>query len=917
MVSRTTDDYQQMALTGCVAVTEPAFWAGWDRSTPTASRTTSASSPSSSRGAPRSTASSTTPGSAMNPKESDNRELSREVLEADPEVPRPADRARHRRDRPQPRHAQRDRHLHRAGRARRRAPPADPDPHAAPRGQAQGHAASRSTCCAAIRELEPERVLVDHAEEHTIEMILDHGFWAGLTLYPQTKISPQRAVDMIERYGPDRICVAGRVRLGPERSDRGAAVRHGDAPAPASRKRSSIGSSSRTRCAFLSQSPKFKLPARRRRRGRRASAEPDTAACASRPETGLLPPHLLHQHPAADGWDAVDANLQRYAPALKARLSPTRRSASGCGCRRATRASCSRATPRRRSAPFSTARGSTSRSSTASRTAPSTHAGQGGRLRAGLARRGAGRYTLDLIDDPWRAAAGRPRRRRLDGAALLQGVDATRRLRGWDASPATSSASPRRSCGVRAAQRRAHPPRHRAGARLRARNSGETIEFFEQWLLPDGGPLLAAAIGLQRGRGRGASARSHPGLLRLLPLRRRVPRIRRRRSSGCERPASRIGRVQLSSALAVTLSRRRGRLPASLAIACGRFADSTYLHQVVERRTARLAPLSRSRRGARRRPAPAGAEWRIHFHVPLFTGDYDGLGSTQDYVRDGARHRRAARSFTTHLEIETYTWDVLPAGLEDRSARVDRARVRLGASTAVSGSGAWRAADDAQDRRPQRRRPDAGTARRRNAEACRRWASGARVARIKPAFPAVTCTAQSDYLTGHYPGIPRHRRQRLVRARRLRRSGSGSSRTGWCRRRRSGTRREPSIRRSRARTCSGGSTCIRRRTTPSRRGRCIRPTGGRSRTSTPRRPGCATSCRRSSGRFRCSSSGDRARRIRSTAWIAERPDTSTRSSIPTLTLVYLPHLDYNLQRVGPRSGGSGAISARSTSVRPI
>ena len=32
MVSRTTDDYQQMALSGCVAVTEPAFWAGWDRS---------------------------------------------------------------------------------------------------------------------------------------------------------------------------------------------------------------------------------------------------------------------------------------------------------------------------------------------------------------------------------------------------------------------------------------------------------------------------------------------------------------------------------------------------------------------------------------------------------------------------------------------------------------------------------------------------------------------------------------------------------------------------------------------------------------------------------------------------------------------------------------------------------------------
>ncbi|MBT7657353.1 MAG: metal-dependent hydrolase, partial [Phycisphaerae bacterium] len=32
MVSRTTDDYQRMAQAGCVAITEPAFWAGFDRS---------------------------------------------------------------------------------------------------------------------------------------------------------------------------------------------------------------------------------------------------------------------------------------------------------------------------------------------------------------------------------------------------------------------------------------------------------------------------------------------------------------------------------------------------------------------------------------------------------------------------------------------------------------------------------------------------------------------------------------------------------------------------------------------------------------------------------------------------------------------------------------------------------------------
>ena len=65
------------------------------------------------------------------------------------------------------------------------------------------------------RRIKPERVLIDHCEEHTIRVARDNGFWAGLTLYPQTKISPQRAVDVIEKYGPDRICVAGACDWGP------------------------------------------------------------------------------------------------------------------------------------------------------------------------------------------------------------------------------------------------------------------------------------------------------------------------------------------------------------------------------------------------------------------------------------------------------------------------------------------------------------------------------------------------------------------------------------------------------------------------------------------------------------------------------------------------------------------------------
>ena len=53
--------------------------------------------------------------------------------------------------------------------------------------------------------LERSRVLVDHVEEHTIRHVLEEGFWAGMTLYPVSKCTPQRACDMIEMYGPERL----------------------------------------------------------------------------------------------------------------------------------------------------------------------------------------------------------------------------------------------------------------------------------------------------------------------------------------------------------------------------------------------------------------------------------------------------------------------------------------------------------------------------------------------------------------------------------------------------------------------------------------------------------------------------------------------------------------------------------------
>jgi predicted metal-dependent TIM-barrel fold hydrolase len=214
MVSRTTDDYQQLALTGCVAVTEPAFWAGWDRSCADSVedyfRQLTEFEPR--RAAMFGVQHYTW--LAMNPKESDDRTLSREVLQRIPAFL----------DRPTVLGIG-EIGLNRITRNEIATYTEQVElaiehdqlilihtPHL--EDKLKGTRISIDVLNR-YRALEPERVMVDHAEEHTIEMIRDHGYWAGLTLYPQTKISPQRAVDVIEKYGPDRICVAGACDWGP------------------------------------------------------------------------------------------------------------------------------------------------------------------------------------------------------------------------------------------------------------------------------------------------------------------------------------------------------------------------------------------------------------------------------------------------------------------------------------------------------------------------------------------------------------------------------------------------------------------------------------------------------------------------------------------------------------------------------
>jgi hypothetical protein len=53
----------------------------------------------------------------------------------------------------------------------------------------------------------PGRVIIDHNNEETVRDVLDRGFWAGFTLYPQTKMGNERMVEIVRQYGSERIFI--------------------------------------------------------------------------------------------------------------------------------------------------------------------------------------------------------------------------------------------------------------------------------------------------------------------------------------------------------------------------------------------------------------------------------------------------------------------------------------------------------------------------------------------------------------------------------------------------------------------------------------------------------------------------------------------------------------------------------------
>jgi sugar phosphate isomerase/epimerase len=136
-----------------------------------------------------------------------------------------------------------------------------------------------------------------------------------------------------------------------------------------------------------------------------------------------------------------------------------------------------------------------------------------------------------------------------------------------------------------------------------------------------------------------------------------------------------VGKIQLSAGLAVEIVPGDAETPRALA----RFAEDVYLHQVVARsgdglrRYLDLPQALATLAGPGAAARDARSTWHIHFHVPLFREHLGRFRSTQPYLRALLDLvRRDAPS--PHLEVETYTWDVLPAEYRDEPVDVAVAR---------------------------------------------------------------------------------------------------------------------------------------------------------------------------------------------------------------------------------------------------
>lgn len=124
----------------------------------------------------------------------------------------------------------------------------------------------------------------------------------------------------------------------------------------------------------------------------------------------------------------------------------------------------------------------------------------------------------------------------------------------------------------------------------------------------------------------------------------------------------RLSKLHLSSALRLQPTpENRERLRG--------FDEPVYFHQVIMREgdtpLRRFRDIPEALDMARRMPHEIGDEWRVHFHIPLHAEPSEGFQDTKDHILGALDWLAKHPTKCQHLEMETYTWEVLPAALRE------------------------------------------------------------------------------------------------------------------------------------------------------------------------------------------------------------------------------------------------------------
>ncbi|HEY6168447.1 MAG TPA: metabolite traffic protein EboE [Verrucomicrobiae bacterium] len=125
-----------------------------------------------------------------------------------------------------------------------------------------------------------------------------------------------------------------------------------------------------------------------------------------------------------------------------------------------------------------------------------------------------------------------------------------------------------------------------------------------------------------------------------------------------------LSKIHLSNALKV-------RPTPEVRAALKAFADDIYFHQTIERRPdgeiIRYTDLDEALASSTTEFPQGSLEWRIHFHIPLHSRPTALFDTTADHLVGVLDEVRKQPQSCSHFEMETYTWEVMPAELKNRN----------------------------------------------------------------------------------------------------------------------------------------------------------------------------------------------------------------------------------------------------------